>query len=199
MAHALITPDDIKQGSKGAFGPDFDYLLDKIIIPAVGKLFAHYCHRDDFDKSERSEYLSPRAGQTFLTLKSPPIAASPAVQLWQNCDLPRAYTSADLLVNGTDYFVHEDEGVIEMVGSFGGGPKTVKCTYTGGYLTAAGVGTPDDIRLAAVAQAKIIFDRREELGVTSRSQEGGSVTMLSLLTLPRAVTMILDPYRLLKA
>ncbi len=199
MAYALITIADIKQGSKGDFGSDFDYLLGKIIIPAVGKLFASYCQRADWDKAERTQYLSPRHCQKYLHLSSPPLATSPAVQLWQNVSLPRAYASADLLVNGQDYFVHEDEGVIEHLTAFSGGPKSIKCTYTGGYLTADGVGTPDDIRLAAIAQAKILFDRREEYGVSSRSQEGGAITMLSYLTLPRSVTMMLDNYVLLRA
>lgn len=190
----LVTLEDIKQGSKGSFGSDFDYLLGNIIIPAVGKLFANYCNRPDWDLTARTVYLSPRQNQRYLILSCPPISSSPAVQLWQNVSLPRAYTSADLLVNGQDYFVHEEEGSIEHFYGFAGGANSVKVTYTGGYLTADGVGTPDDIRLAAIAQAKILFDRREEYGVSSRSQEGGAITMLTYLTLPRSVTMMLDNY-----
>jgi len=205
MAYALITSEDLKQTSKGTFGADFDYLLDKIIIPAVGKLFASYCGRPDFDRAARTVYLSPRPCQKTVFLASPPIIedpagnpAIPAVQLWESSALPRAYTSAELLVNSTDYIVHEAEGMLESTGYFVGGAKSLKCTYTGGYLTADGKGTPADLRLAAIAQTKIIFDRREELGVSSRSQEGGAMTMLTVLTLPRQVTIMLDPYRLLR-
>lgn len=207
MPFALITKDDVSQLTKGLPLPtEFDYLLDKIIIPAVGKIFANHCRRQDWDKVQRSQYFSPREKQKYLNLGVPPVVQDPSgspaipnVQVWQNFDLPRAYGSADLLVNGEDYFVHEDEGIIEHVSSFAGGPKTVKVTYTGGYLTADGQGTPADLRLAAIAQTKIIFDRREELGVSSRSQEGGAITMLNVLTLPRSVTMMLDNYVMLRA
>ena len=202
---ALITKDDYSQLTKGETAPsEFDYILGKVIIPAVTSIFAQYCGRPDWDKKERTVYFSPCAYQKYLRVDSPPIFEDPGgspvipiVQVWQNSALPRVYASADLLVNGTDYFVHEAEGMIEHVSGFFGGPKTVKVTYTGGYLTADGIGAPADLRLAAIAQTKIIFDRREELGVSSRSQEGGAVTMLSVLTLPRQVTMMLDPYRLI--
>ena len=206
MAFALITKDDYSQLTKGAAASsDFDYVLDKVIIPAVTAIFAQYCGRPDWDRKERSVYFSPGSNQKRLFLDSPPIIEDPSgtpvipiVQVWQNSALPRAYASADLLVNGVDYFVHESAGMIEHACGFFGGPKTVKVTYTGGYLTNDGIGAPADLRLAAIAQTKIIFDRREELGVTSRSQEGGALTMLSVLTLPRQVTMMLDPYRLIR-
>lgn len=195
----LITLDDLKQLSKGDFSnSQFDYLLGNIIIPAVTTLFAQYCNRPDWDSAVRTEYFSPVALQRRLIVASPPIAASPAVQLWQSLGSPRVYGSDELMINGEDYFVYEDSGLIEHSYYFFSGPKSVKVIYTGGYLTADGVGIPGDLRLAAIAQTKILFDRREELGVSSRSQEGGSITMLSVLTLPRQVTMMLDPYRVFR-
>lgn len=201
----LITKDELKQTAKGEFDDSFDYLLDSVIIPAVSRMFAHYCGRPDFDKSARTEYLSPEPGAKFLFLKSPPVAAAqvgpPAIEalrLYQDTATPRAYGTDTELTSGEDFFVHETEGMIEHAAKFAGGPKTVKVTYTGGYLKAAAIDCPEDLRFAAITQSKILFDRREEYGITGRSLEGGSITLLNTLTLPRQVTMMLDPYRIMR-
>jgi len=187
-------------------------LLDEIVIPAVGRLFAQYCKRPDFDKTARTEYLSPRRGQTQLFLKSPPVSpavaevtgpplipAIAALRLYQDTATPRAYGASTELTLGTDFFLFEDQGVIESASFFAGGPLTIKATYTGGYLTDDAAGCPDDLRLAAVMQAKILYDRREEISMTGRSLEGGSMSLLTPLSLPKSVTMLLDPYRVFGA
>lgn len=196
MAFKLITDNDVKAFGKGNYDTAFDSLLNDFIIPAVGDLFANYTGRPDFDQSARTEYFSPRPGTCVLFLACPPVAASPAVQLWEDSSIPRAYGAGTAKTNGTDFIVHEDQGVIERLGWFTPGAKAVKVTYTGGFLTANNTGCPSDLRLAAIAQAKIFFDRREELGLTSRSLEGGSMAILPLTTLPRHITMILDKYRI---
>lgn len=203
MPFKLITSEDLKQLTKGEVGDSFDFALDEIIIPAVGKLLASYCNRPDFDKAIRTEYLSPREGQRTLFLASPPVSpavVSPAIEalrLYQDTAAPRVYDATTELVNGTEFFVFEEQGTIEKVGSWWAcGPKTIKTTYTGGWLTDDAVGCPEDLRLAAVMQTKIFWDRREEYGVTGRSLEGGSISMLNVLTLPKQVTVLLDQYRI---
>lgn len=202
MAYKLITSEDIKQTTKGDFGSEFDYVLDDIIA-SVGSLFAQYCKRPDFDKIARTEYLSPRPKQTQLFLKSPPVSpavvgppAIAALRLYQDTATPRAYGATTELTSGTDFFVFEDQGVIESASFFVGGPKTIKVTYTGGYLTDDAAGCPADLKLAAVMQAKILFDRREEMSMTGRSLEGGSVSLLTPLSLPKSVTLLLDAYKI---
>lgn len=200
MSFKLITLDELKQAGKAGqqgWDSNLEFLADEIIIPAVGQIFARYCNRDDFDAKARTEYVSPREPTRFLSLKSPPVATSPIVELWQSLSIPRQYTDSEKLVNGEDYFVHEAEGMIEAESCFSGGPKSIKVTYTGGYLTADAQGAPTDLRMAALAQAKILFDRREEYGVTGRSIDGSSITLLNVLTLPRQITMMLDPYRVI--
>lgn len=208
----LITITDIKEASKGQFvtpagdvDESFDYLLDDVIIPAVGVLFAQYCNRPadtGFDQTAYTEYLSPRQYSRFLFLKAPPIVESPpeieALRLYQDSAFPRAYGAETELVSGTDFVVHESEGKIEHVNYWCGGPKSIKVTYTGGYLTDDGAGCPADVALAAIMQAKVLFDRRDDIALTGRSMEGGSFNMLSPVTLPKQVTMLLDPYRLIR-
>ena len=195
----LISSDDLKEISKGSFSEDFDPLLDDILIPAVGESFAHYCNRPDFDKKARTEFFSPGENRRCLFLFSPPI--DPGIQVWESSAIPRDYTT--LLTEGSDYFLDPEAGIIER--GAGGcyacsywrrGSRTVKATYTGGYLTGDCEGVPPSLRLAAITQCKIYFDQRDAYGITGKSLEGGSITLLSILTLPKQVTMLLDCYRL---
>lgn len=197
----LIDCSTVKMLTKGDFGNDFDFLIDREIIPSVSRLFAGYCGRPDFDLKARTEYFSPRSGQRVIWLSSPPVVSSPpeipAIQLWEDGAVPRVYGSDTLLVEGEDYFCFESAGRLtkESGDYFIHGPKTVKVTYTGGYLTKDATDCPEDLKLAAAIQAKLIFDRREQLGFTGQSLEGGSVNLLVPMLLPRNVTVLLDPYR----
>ena len=201
----LITIQDIKELTKGEFGNEYDYLLGSILIPAVGQSFAYYCNRPDFDQTAHVEYLSPRPYSRTLFLKSPPVAPAAdgppeieALRLYEDTSYPRAYGAETELVSGTDFIVDEATGMIEHVNRWSGGPKSIKVTYTGGFATGHAAGVPADLKLAAVMQVKILFDRREELNLSGRSLEGGSINMLTPPALPRAVTMYLDPYRIMR-
>lgn len=195
--YRLISCEDAKILTKGTFGNEFDFLFDNLIIPAIGDLFASYCHRPDFDCIERTEYFSPRLGEKAIWISSPPISSTPAIQLWEDGD--RLYGNDTLLTEGTDYFCYASEGRLQKPGPyfscFLAGDKTVKVKYTGGYLTGDAKGCPAGLRMAAAVQAKLIFDRREELGLTGRSMEGGSMSLLVPMLLPRNVTEFLQPYR----
>jgi hypothetical protein len=209
MAFQLITFDEIKKMSKGGgdWSTEFEYIIEKRIIPEITKGLAKYCHRPDWDKVARTEYFGSDRPTRTLFLSSPPvypavaaIVGPPAVdaiealRLYQDSADPPTYGAGTELTSG--FVVYEDEGSIVHRGTgFMTGPKSIKVTYTGGYLTADGIGTPDDVRGAAIMQAKIIFDRREEFGLTGRSLEGGSVSLLTPLWLPRQVTMQVDDYR----
>jgi hypothetical protein len=208
MSFKLISFDEIKKISKGgdSWSSEFEYLLEQVIIPAVTTSFAHYCHRPDWDKIARTEYFGSDRTLRTLFLSSPPIwpaaaaiigppavDAIEALRLYQDSADPPTYGAGTELTSG--FVVYEDEGAIESRMGFISGPKSIKVTYTGGYLTDDGIGTPDDVRVAAIEQTKIIFDRREEFGLTGRSLEGGSVSLLAPTILPQSVTRLLDDYR----
>lgn len=195
MAFKLVTSQELKALTKGTFGNDFDPLIEDIIIPAIDQNFPFYCHRDDFDKKERTEYLSPNKDDRFAFLSGPPVDLAQPIEVWESTALPRTYEAGQLLTHGVHYFVHYDEGTIEKIGHFAGGPQSVKVVYTGGYLTADGQDVPADLRLAALISAKILFDRREEIALQSKALEGGSFSLLQPLVLPPSVTKLLDHYR----
>ncbi len=210
MAFQLITFDEIKKISKGgdSWSTEFEYLLEKVIIPAVTIVFAIYCHRPDWDKRDRIEYFSLDRPARNLFVASPPIYPATAaiigppavdaiemVRVYQDGADPPTWVASTELTSG--WVVHEDEGVIQhrTTGFVATGPNSVKVTYHGGYLIGDGIGTPDPVRLGATMMSKNIFDRREEFGLTGRSLEGGSVSLLTPMILPKSVTMLLDDYR----
>lgn len=199
MAFKLITDDDVKALLKGTAqtSTEWDSLFNDTLIPAIGELFANYCHRPDFDKLARTEYFSPVSRQYNLLLSSPPVAATPAVQVWEDSNLPRFGGSETLLVNGTDYFVHESRGQIEKLSPFLSGSKTVKVTYTGGYLTADATGVPPLLKFAAMSQVSIYFKNRDLYGIATQSVAGGSITLPPIMTLPKQVTLLLDHFKFL--
>jgi len=148
------------------------------IIDEVTLELAHFCRRPDWDKTARTEFFNPwQRGLKRLFLSSPPVASSPTIQVWQSTDRPRVYGAAELLTLDEDFFLHEELGTVEKVISFAGwsvGPKTVKVTYTGGFLTGNQAGAPADLLGICMDQVKLEFERREAMGLQSQSLEGGS-------------------------
>lgn len=199
----LITLDDLRSRYIGStLSEDFDVLLSPI-IGAVTAIFADHCNLPDFDKKEFTQYFSPGEQRTQLFLNRWPIApndseSDPVVttSVWQSTTMPRVYGNAELLVEDTDYFVDREAALLQKAaGWWASGLRTVKATLTGGYLTANGQGAPPQLKHAAIDQVCMIFDRRRELGLTSKSLEGGSVGMLAPLILGKQVTLVLDPFR----
>lgn len=197
MALKLCSIQDVKDRSKGGtdLGTTFDTLLGQI-IDSVTLQLAQYCHRPDWDSKSRSEFFNPGANTRRIFVASPPIAASPTIQVWENTAIPRVYAAADLLVLDTDYFLFSEEGIIIKAGraAWAEGLKTVKVTYTGGYLTADDTGAPADLADAAIRQAKLAFDRREAGGLGGQSLEGGSFSFSSGLKIDPSVKELLQNY-----
>jgi hypothetical protein len=199
MAFKLTTIENIKRLSKGSTVGDsnaLDYLLDQFIV-RVGEMFALECNLDrvlQFDKVAVTEYHSLRVGQKSFGVNRPPVSpavaeivgppAVPAIEalrLYQDTALPRVYGSSTELIKGTDFFLDEKTGLIEHVNCFAGGNQSIKVTYTGLYLTGDAEGVPPSLQGFAEDQVKLAFDRREEIGLTGRSIEGGSISFLRRL------------------
>lgn len=197
MGFKLCSLQDLKDRSKTGdqFGATFDTLLGQI-IDSITLQLAQYCHRPDWDSKARTEYFNPGSNSRRIFVASPPIAASPVIQIWEGTANPRVYGAAELLTLGEDYFVYSEEGIIikESRGRWAEGLKTVKVTYTGGYLTADDAGAAADLADAAIRQAKLVFDRREAGGLGGQSLEGGSFSFSSGLKIDPSVKELLQHY-----
>jgi len=200
MAFKLCTLQDVQDRYRGTgIHADHESLIDNQIIPAITLALAHEASRPDWDKKVRSEYLNyDPSGTRRIFVQSPPIAASPTVQVWESGSLPRVYGADELLTIDEDYFVMSEEGIIikDGLAAWASGINAVKITYTGGHLAANGQGAPADLVEACIRQVKLVFDRMSAGGISSESVGGGSFAFSSGLKLDPSVTEILREYKL---
>ena len=100
------------------------------------------------------------------------------------------------LTKDSDYYVDENEGLIEFTFSRWSKPLGLKIDYTGGYADdGAGVlQVPDDLKRACLYQVSYEFSRRHHLGMTSFSMPDGTMQIQPLQFLPE-VKSILMGYR----
>jgi hypothetical protein len=195
----LITVDHVKALAKGVFDDTFDYLLSATIIPGISKILAEETNQGDFDKSERTYLLDVHECERKTLFLDFPIdqtvSATPVrgpVRIWISTALPRSYTEE--LVNGTDFFVYDQLGLIERAsGHWPQGPKTVKVVATTKWVTDDAQNVPPDLFLAASLTAKALFDNRENWGLSSVSLEGGSRSIAWPL-ISKDIKSALKPY-----
>jgi len=114
------------------------------------------------------------------------------------------FDSAAALTADTDYRLVRagKNGIIYRIyGSFPGIEDSLQAIYRGGYCSAGqapGDGEfalPTDLREAAIEQVSFIFKRRDDIGLTAVSFEGGSISKFSAMDLLPMVKNILDNYR----
>ena len=98
------------------------------------------------------------------------------------------FASASALVENTDYQLRRGTGRLSRIGFWLVGEQTVQMICVAGYTPpseylaegytqgAGEVLLPDDILEAALQQAGFVHSRRDQLGLTATSVQGGSVS-----------------------
>jgi len=140
------------------------------------------------------------ASGPFLKTRAYPIASVNSIKESYTYD----FTNATALTANTDYRL-VDSGVKGLIYRYYGIwpllPDSVELKYRGGYVSAgqtpaAGeTAMPDDLREAAIMQASFIFKRRNDIGLTSVSAEGGSINSFSPMDLLPMVKDTLNNYK----
>ena len=167
--------------------PVADTSLDAIIaifIPACETFIEEYCGRD-FDVEARTQFFS---GPTkTLKLDHFPVDLTEEIKIWD--DSERKYEDEDL-IDSDDYWVDGEKGIIYVDYEIGWLAGSIKVTYTGGIGAI-----PDPIKVACIELvAKKIKDGPQgNLGVSSRSGEGGNVSFSTDALLP-ITKLALDLY-----
>jgi hypothetical protein len=114
------------------------------------------------------------------------------------------FDSATALTVDSDYRLVRAgaNGIIyRPYGSWPSVEDSVQAIYRGGYCPAGqapGDGEfalPSDLREASIEQASFLFKRRDDIGLTGVSFEGGSISKFSAMDLLPMVKKILDAYR----
>jgi hypothetical protein len=192
----LCTLDDIK--TRLGIGSEFDAMLTRLIdsFAAIAKT---YTGRTLIaPAADATEYYTG-LGQ-FLQVMAYPIIAVTSIKEAADYD----YTNAEALTANTDYRLVNGglKGVLYRTwGNWLDLPDAVQITYRGGYC-AAGVTPstgehelPADLREAAIEQVCFIFKRRDDIGLSSNSFQGGSINVFASMDLLPMVKQILETYR----
>jgi hypothetical protein len=155
------------------------------------------------EELERTEYFSPERGDSTLWLGVWPVVEIDAVVEASYGD----FASADELTLADDYYLVQDIGELHRVGTWLAGRRTVKVTYTAGFVpaeTAAGQGfspeagqvlIPDDLRSACLVQAIHEFSRRKAPGATGESVQSANVSLGEISGLLPQVKEVCQKYR----
>lgn len=157
------------------------------LIPGSQELIDEYCNRK-FEREAITEYHDGGSNRIFLNQF--PVAASPAIQIWDSWD--RTYANPDL-IDPDDYFVDYEGGIIKFDYEVGGSPGAIKVVYTGGPATVPYGITQACIELTA---RKFKDGPSGGLGTPSRALPGigGNVTYITDSLLPQT-KILLDTYR----
>lgn len=121
------------------------------------------------------EYFNVNDGQTTFFMNATPVTAWTEV----NNDVNRSFASGTV-VSSDSYATDDDIGMLQFHRVYVvPGPKVLKVSYTGGMAasTAAFITAFPDIAGAIDAQVAYHVQRRAQLGATSFSADGGSVSV----------------------
>ena len=177
----------------------YDDLLHRI-LSGLTAIFESHCHRPLLAPAAAvTEYYAGRG--PYLRLQRYPLIAITSITE----ALDFVWASGTALVADTDYRILNGgaNGILYRMNSHWlDQVDATRIIYRGGYCSAGatpGTGEtalPADLREAAIEQASFLYKRRDDIGLSGQSFEGGSISHFSALKLLPLVEAILDKYRL---
>jgi hypothetical protein len=193
--YALVTLEGLK-GYIGASGSGQDDSLERCIDRATSWLESQ-TNRKFITRGNTTEYHSVRDGEHTIRVGEWPIAT--VVTVHETSVTPRVYGATALLVDGTDYQVVKELGLIRRISSsepirWLTGTRAIKVVYTYGY--ASTVVVPEDLKQIALFVAVSMFKEsdRARWGV-SQVQDGLGMVTRYTGYLPGDMKEQLDGYR----
>lgn len=196
LAKALMTAAQLRTGYLLALGSDTsqDALLE-VILNAISDTFDRYVGRALAKAAYTAAYLDGN-GRPTLYLPNRPVVSITSIE-----------EDDETLTEGEEYnyMLYAEEG--KLVKTEGGiwmkGPKTIKITYTAGYVVqgatpeAGETALPADLWLACAMQAAREWKKAQqnEWGMTSKSSPDGATIQRVEAGLMKKVREILDKYR----
>lgn len=195
--YALVSLDELRAAIGAADGgPGQDANLEKCIDRATAWL-ENETNRKFITRGNTTEYHTVRDGEHTIRVAEWPITT--VVSVHETTTIPRTYGATALLVDGTDYRVVKELGLIRRISSaeltrWQTGYQAIKVIYTYGYATSASV--PEDLKQIALFVAISMFKEtdRARWGVSSVTDGLGTVTRY-LGYLPPDMKSRLDGYR----
>ncbi len=157
-----------------------DVLLTKLLV-GLGKKAMRDCNRIFERQVSRTETRDGGSEDIWTDLVT--IETVTSVKEASNLD----FAGVDDLVENSDYYVDKEKGKLHRMGDIRwlSGRYTVRYIYTGGWLDPATTPVPagaelvpDDVQDAIVTQARFLWKRKEDIGLTSVGAGGGSWTIV---------------------
>ena len=195
----LCTIDDIKE----RLGLDTTNTQHDAVLAQIAAGFTalaeRYCGRGlVLTESEVTEYHTGQSN--LLQVRRYPIASIESVKEAFDFD----FSLATALTADTDYRLIDGgrKGVLARLwGDWCKQYDSIQVVYRGGYAAAGATpdegetAMPEDLREAAILQGAFMFKRRDDLGLSAVSFNGGSISKFSALDLLPLVRQTLDAYR----
>jgi len=169
----LCTLDDVTNypGLETIKANDKDW-LERLIRGFSGRAEAFTSR--EFNKEIRTEQLSPNISSHVIQLRAYGTGTVTTVHE----DYDRVF-DASTLVDAEDYYWDAETGQLSRDGgTFFPGRGVVQVVYDAGLGTTVD-DVPEDLRMAAILQCAFWFQRRNELGLTQRTQTGGAISVNS--------------------
>ena len=196
-AARICTLNDVKD-RLGLSDTDYDQMINTIIAGLLG-IFNNYTRRTLIaPATDITEYYTGEG--KLLQLREYPVISITSIKQAYDYD----FDSADALTANTDYRMIRQgkNGVFFKLGmNWLSRDDSIEVIYRAGYC-AAGVtpsasetALPDDLREAAILQASFIFKRKDDIGLSSVSSEGGSISKFQAIKLLPQTQEILNKYR----
>jgi hypothetical protein len=168
-----------------------DAVLEAFIAGTSGR-FARECNRI-FDYSATATY-DFRGDEMDLVVDRYPIVSVTSFSL------KTTETGGFVAQTAPDYVVNPTRNIIELATTLGTSRQIGRVTFAGGYVlpgttpSEGQTALPDEIEQAAIEQCAYWYQRKDQLGLTSVSGEGGSISQFAALDLLPGVTKVLKKY-----
>jgi hypothetical protein len=189
---------------KAALGTNPTSAIDDQLTPLLRSVSARakqYLNRE-VEIIERVETVDLEEGQTMVALRAWPIDMGEAFEVFN--DASREFGD-ETLVEPEGYYVDEDRGLL-FLDPFVPvtGRRVLRVVYTGGMGAVDGtdgetseefIAAYPDIAQAVDTQCAEMHRRRDRLGATSTSFQGGGTSYEGPVKLLPLVTSMLDPHR----
>ncbi len=196
---SLCTLMDVK-GRLGIDKAESDEMILRI-IKGVESIFNRYCNRVLLqDNSDATEYYTG-IGQ-LLQLKKYPVISITSIT--ESYDYTYDFDNGTVLTANSDYRLLDSgkKGMIRRINSqWASLDEGIQVIYRGGYCPAGstpGTGEiemPNDLREAAIEQVSLIYKRRDDIGLSGQSFDGGGYDKFSSLKLLPLVEETLKAYK----
>ena len=178
-------------------GTQNDVLIDQL-IDAVSLQIERILNRHTMESARTEQYdIVPR--QQVFMLRGFPVLASPAAVVKNS--LSRDFAAASAIAS-TSYYLDAPRGIlnIDLIG-LAWGPGTLQVAYTGGLAdtTVNLVANYPNIATACDLQVAHLIQRKDELGLSSFSAEGGSVVVAIQAGLIKVAEQLIQPYKRMAA